>query len=85
VVQCLREAAIQGLAAPTSETIAAVVSRFVPPNYSSQMELQELVAVRETTDLRFLPEKYRSVLRDPERAAAMERRIRELTLLVGER
>jgi AAA+ superfamily predicted ATPase len=85
VVQCLREAAIAGAEKPTREMIAATVARFVAPNYSLQMELQELVAVRESTDLAFLPERYRRVVQDPELAAAMERRIQELTALIGER
>jgi hypothetical protein len=85
VVQCVREAAIAGREAPSREMIAATVSRFVSPNYSLQKELQELVAVREATDLGFLPERYQAVLRDPDRAAAMERRIQELTLLLGDR
>jgi hypothetical protein len=85
VVQCLREAAIAGVEKPARDMIAATVSRFVAPNYSLQMELQELVAVREATDLAFLPERYQKVLRDREAAAAMERRIQELTALLGER
>lgn len=85
VVQCLREAAIAGAEKPTREMIAATVARFVTPNYSMQKELQELVAVREATDLAFVPERYQAVLRDAEAAAAMERRIQELTRLLGER
>lgn len=85
VVQCLREASIAGVEKPTREMIAGTVARFLTPNYSLQMELQELAAVREATDLAFLPERYQRVLRDPEAAAALERRIRELTALLGER
>jgi hypothetical protein len=84
VVQSLREALIAGLAAPTPEILATTVSRFVSPDYSLQKELQELVAVRESTDLRFLPERYQAIRTDPERAAAMELRIQELTRLLGE-
>jgi len=83
VVQCVREAAIAGLAAPTPEMLRDTLARFVSPDYSLQKELQELVAVREATDLRFLPPRYQELRRDPERATQMERRIQELKLLVG--
>ena len=63
--------------------MAEVVSRFVSPNYSLEKELQELVAIRECTDLEFLPERFRPFLTDPEQAAAMERRIQELHELLG--
>jgi AAA+ superfamily predicted ATPase len=85
VVQCLREAVIAGLSVPTPEMLGETLSRIVSPDYSLQKELQELVAVREATDLRFLPPRYRELRRDPARAAEMERRIQELTLLLGER
>lgn len=85
VVQCLREAAIAGIETPTPEILASTAARFVSPDYSLQKELQELVAVRETTDLRFLPERYQKARRDPESAAALERRIQELTRWIGER
>ena len=83
VVQCLREAAIAGLAGPTPEMLAETLSRFVSPDYSLQKELQELAAVREATDLRFLPAKFQELRRDPARASAMERRIQELTALLS--
>jgi len=85
VVQCLREAAIAGIAAPTPQMLHDTLSRFVSPDYSLQKELQELVAVREATDLRFLPPRFAELRSDPARAAEMERRIQELTLLLGER
>lgn len=85
VVQCLRQATIAGLEAPTPEMLAATAARFVSPDYSLQKELQELVAVREATDLRFLPEKFKRLRQEAELAAAMERRIQELTRLLGER
>jgi len=85
VVQCRREALIAGLPAPTPEILQATVSRFVSPDYSLQKELQELVAIREATDMRFLPERFQLVRRDADRSAAMERRIQELTLLLRER
>jgi len=85
VVQSLREALIAGLPAPTPEILRSTVSRFVSPDYSLQKELQELVAVRESTDLRFLPERFQAIRTDPERSAAMESRIQELTRLLRER
>jgi len=84
VVQCLREAVIAGLPAPTPEILRATAARFVSPDYSLQKELQELVAVREATDLRFLPERLQELRRDPAKAAAMERRIQELSALLRE-
>ncbi len=82
VIQATRLAAVRGLAAPTPEIISEAVARFVSPNYSLQKELQELVAIRECTDLRFLPERFQPYLTDPEKSAALERRIQELTMLV---
>ena len=82
VIQATRLSAVRGLAAPTPEIISEAVRRFVSPNYSLQKELQELVAIRECTDLRFLPERFQPYLTDPEKSAALERRIQELTLLV---
>ncbi len=78
VVQASRIAAVRGLPAPDAKIVVEAMARFVSPNYSRQKELQELVAIRECTDLRFLPEKLRPFLTDPDRAAAMERRIQEL-------
>jgi len=82
VIQATRLAAVRGLATPTPEIISEAVKRFVSPNYSLQKELQELVAIRECTDLRFLPERFQPYLTDPEKSAVLERRIQELTLLV---
>jgi AAA+ superfamily predicted ATPase len=82
VIQATRLSAVRGLAAPTPEIISEAVARFVSPNYSLQKELQELVAIRECTDLRFLPERFRPYLTDPAKSADLERRIQELTLLV---
>ncbi|RPI28708.1 MAG: ATP-binding protein [Acidobacteria bacterium] len=82
VIQATRLAAVRGLATPTPEIISEAVARFVSPNYSLQKELQELVAIRECTDLRFLPERFRPYLTDPEKSAELEHRIQELTLLV---
>ena len=82
VIQANRLSAVRGLAAPTPEIISEAVKRFVSPNYSLQKELQELVAIRECTDLRFLPERFQPYLTDPEKSAALERRIQELTMLV---
>jgi hypothetical protein len=82
VIQSMRQASVLGLAQPTAEIIADTVGRFVSPNYALEKELQELVAIRECTDLRFLPKRLRPFLTDPERAAQMERRIQELLSLL---
>jgi hypothetical protein len=83
VIQSVRQAALANLTAPTPEIVAEVVGRFVSPNYSLEKELQELVAIRECTDLAFLPDALRPLLADPEKNAALERRIRELESLIG--
>ncbi len=83
LVQSMRMAAVRGLPSPTAEVIREVVSRFVSPNYSLEKELQELVAIRECTDLEFLPERYRPFLTDPQKAVAMEQRIQELQALLS--
>jgi len=82
VIQSMRRAAVLGLPAPTPELIRETIEGFVSPNYSLQKELQELVAIRECTDLHFLPERFRPFLVDAQKAAAMERRIQELTILL---
>jgi SpoVK/Ycf46/Vps4 family AAA+-type ATPase len=85
VVQCRREATLARLPAPTPEILRTTVERFVSPDYSLQKELQELVAVREATDLRFLPPQFQAMRREPTKAAALESRIQELMALLRER
>src|SRR5215831_4619834 len=53
--------------------LQAVLDDFVPPSYPSEIELQNLVAVLESTSRSLLPEKYRSADR-----AELLRRLREL-------
>jgi|CXWL01.1.fsa_nt_gi SpoVK/Ycf46/Vps4 family AAA+-type ATPase len=82
VVQSMRIAALRGVVAPDAAMVAEAINRFVSPNYSLEKELQELVAIRESTDLAFLPERLRPSISDPEQNARLERRIQELQILV---
>ena len=85
VVQCRRRAALQGIAQPTPAMLQEVASTFVSPAYALEKDLQRLVAIRETTDLAFLPDAYKSYLTDPEENADMEERIQDLMGVVGHR
>lgn len=58
---------------PLKDMLGAVLREVRPSAHSRKLEYMDLVAVKECTDARFLPEKYRSL--DPE---ALEDRIDEL-------
>jgi SpoVK/Ycf46/Vps4 family AAA+-type ATPase len=62
---------------PLPEILKAILADFRPSAHTKRLELMDLLAVKECTDSRFLPERFRSL--DPE---AVERRIRELEMLV---
>jgi len=66
-------AVLAGSPAVGRGNIQAVLDDFVPPSYPSEIELQNLVAVLESTSRSLLPEKYRSADR-----AELLRRLREL-------
>lgn len=85
VVQCRRRAALERVAQPTPEMLQEVASTFVSPAYALEKDLQRLVAIRESTNLAFLPDAYRGYLEDPEENAEMEERIQDLMGLVGHR
>lgn len=65
---------------PTADDLSAVLKDFVPPSYPLEIELQNLVAVQESTSREMLPEQYRAMERDQ-----ITRRIRELKMLLEER
>jgi len=78
VVQIVRRAALDGVEVPGAKHISETIEHFVTPAYGLEKELQRLVAIRESTDLTFLPERYRPHLTDDEKILALERRIREI-------
>jgi len=61
-----------------SEIIAEVIAEFRPSAHVERLELQDLLAVKECTDARFLPARFRTL-----ELAAVNRRIEQLQLLVG--
>lgn len=62
------------------EVLEAVVEDFLPPSYPLAVELQNLVAVMESTSRAMLPEAFRELDRE-----ASVRRVEELKRLLGER
>ena len=81
LVQCVRRAAIAGAPTPTAAHVQETLEHFRTPDYGPEKELQELVAIRESTDPKFLPERWRERYGTPEGAAELERRIREIEAL----
>ena len=66
-------------AQPMPEVIAEVVADFRPSAHTERLELMDLLAVKECTDTRFLPAKYRAMS-----LTAVNGRVRELKLALGE-
>jgi len=64
---------------PLPEILAEVIADFRPSAHVERLELMDLLAVKECTDVRFLPERFRSLDLDH-----LNRRIAELRLRVGE-
>ena len=64
---------------PMPEVIAEVVADFRPSAHTERLELMDLLAVKECTDTRFLPARYRAMS-----LAAVNDRVRELKLVLGE-
>jgi hypothetical protein len=64
---------------PLAETIAAVIADFRPSAHTERLELMDLLAVKECTDVRFLPERYRALS-----MAEVNQRIGQLKLVLGE-
>ncbi len=79
LVRALREYELQPEEGRKSlpEVLQGVVADFRPSAHTHRLELMDLLAVKECTDSRFLPDRFRSM--EPE---AVERRIRELEALV---
>jgi hypothetical protein len=61
------------------EVVAAAVADFRPSAHGERLELMDLLAVKECTDTRFLPDRYRTLP-----LADVNRRIEELRLRLGE-
>ncbi|MEW6336330.1 MAG: ATP-binding protein [Acidobacteriota bacterium] len=87
LVRALREheAALErqeqgGAAAPLfAETVKRVIAEFRPSAHTERLDLMDMLAVKECTDARFLPERFRNLS-----IADVNRRIAELRLAVGE-
>jgi AAA+ superfamily predicted ATPase len=73
------KSALERDAAVDADDIRAAIEDFIPPSYPTEIELQTLVAVLESTSRRLLPEKYRNADR-----AEISRRVDELKGLSGE-
>jgi len=82
LVQCVRRAAIAGAEAPTAEHIRDTLAHFRTPDYGLEKELQQLVAIRESTDPMFIPERLRELYGAADKSAALERRIQEISALL---
>ncbi len=82
LVQCVRRAAIAGADAPTANHIRETLEHFRTPDYGLEKELQQLVAIRESTDPMFIPEKLRERFGTPEKTPALEHRIQEIAALL---
>jgi SpoVK/Ycf46/Vps4 family AAA+-type ATPase len=64
---------------PLPEIIREVIADFRPSAHVERLELMDLLAVKEATDARFLPERFRKLS-----LADVNRRIEALRLLLGE-
>ena len=82
LVQCVRAAAIDGEKRPETTHIEQALSRFRPPDYGLEKELQELVAIRESTDQRFIPERLRQELKLGTDSSELENRIQAIRQLL---
>jgi hypothetical protein len=61
------------------ECIAEAIADFRPSAHTERLELMDLLAVKECTDARFLPERFRSLS-----IADVNTRIQRLKLAIGE-
>ena len=68
-----------GPAVPLRECIARAIADFRPSAHVERLELMDLLAVKECTDTRFLPERFRSLS-----LAQVNARIEELKATLGE-
>jgi hypothetical protein len=84
VVQAIRRAALEGdEAAPGRAILEETLSRLRVPDYGLEKELQELVAIREATDPRFIPDPILRRYGAPDKAEALDRRIHAIAALLG--
>ena len=82
LVQCVRRAAIAGAPSPTAAHIRDTLEHFRSPDYGLEKELQQLVAIRESTDPNFIPERLRTRYAAPDKTIALEHRIQEIAALL---
>jgi hypothetical protein len=64
LVRALRQFELCDQKTPLKDLLAAVVSEVRPSPHARKLQYMDLVAVKECTDNRFLPEKYRAVSGD---------------------
>ena len=69
----------QGQAKPLRECIEAAIADFRPSAHAERLELMDLLAVKECTDTRFLPERFRKLS-----LAQVNARIEQLKTAIGE-
>ncbi len=82
LVQCVRRAAIAGAASLSAAHIRDTLAHFRSPDYGLEKELQQLVAIRESTDPNFIPKRLRTRYGAPDKAIALEHRIQEIAALL---
>jgi hypothetical protein len=75
----LHETRAEGDATPLAEIIQRAIDDFRPSAHVERLELMDLLAVKECTDDRFLPPRYRDLS-----LAEVNRRIQALKAVIGE-
>lgn len=67
----------------TADDLQFALDTFIPSAQGAAKELQEIAAVMECTDRRFLNEKWKSVLDQPDGRTQLQQRMSDLQMLVG--
>jgi hypothetical protein len=63
LIRARLKSALENEATVDVEDLKAALEDFIPPSYPTEIELQNLAAVRECTSRCLLPEKYRNLNR----------------------
>jgi hypothetical protein len=83
VVRAWRQSRLAGADHITSDSLAQVVRDFVPSAQSLERELQELAAVIECTDRKFLPEAQRAKYDSEKGRLKAQERFAQVQAIVG--
>lgn len=67
---------------PTKDDLSKALADFIPSAEGLQKEKQEIAAVLESTSMEFLPERWKTIVAEPEGRAKLQRRMAEIDLLV---